>query len=51
MSDRITKDELTDKLKDECFNSFRLRMAINGIKWLTDEEVKKNQMLMAAKLA
>jgi hypothetical protein len=39
MSDRITKDELTEKLRTECFHSFRLRMAIAGLTWLSDAEV------------
>lgn len=39
MSDRITKDELADKLRTDCFHSFRLRMAIAGVPWLSDAEV------------
>lgn len=39
MSERITKDELASKLRTDCFHSFRLRMAMAGIPWLTDAEV------------
>ena len=43
MSDRITKDELRDRLMANCFQSYRLRMAVAGIAWLTDADLLKRQ--------
>ena len=31
MSERVTKEELAEKLKTNCFHSFRLRMALGEV--------------------
>lgn len=35
LGSRVTKEELAEKLKANCFQSYRLRMAVAGIPWLT----------------